>query len=67
MYRFLPLKKYPLMFSALLALIDSGIPVIAAGGIYESNQVKEMLAAGAMAVQLDTAIWRSGWDQKYGL
>jgi len=58
---------YPLMFSALLALIDTGIPVIATGGIYESDQVWKLLSVGAIAVQLDTVIWRSGWDSKSGL
>jgi dihydroorotate dehydrogenase (NAD+) catalytic subunit len=36
-------------------LLDN--PVIASGGIYDSSQMKTMLAAGASAVQLDGILW----------
>jgi dihydroorotate dehydrogenase (NAD+) catalytic subunit len=39
-----------------------GLPVIAAGGVYSREQVRIMLAAGAMAVQVDAALWRSDSD-----
>jgi dihydroorotate dehydrogenase (NAD+) catalytic subunit len=34
-----------------------GYPVIAAGGIYTEDQAQTMLAAGAMAVQIDAGLW----------
>ena len=39
-------------------LAGLGIPVIGAGGIYQEEDVQAMLAAGASAVQVDTALWR---------
>jgi dihydroorotate dehydrogenase len=37
-----------------------GLPVIGAGGIYTLEQAQAMLAAGALAVQLDGIIWKEG-------
>jgi len=34
------------------------LPVIGSGGIYSEDDVQTMLAAGASAVQVDTALWR---------
>lgn len=36
----------------------SGIPVIGGGGVYSRAQAEAMLEAGALAVQVDTALWR---------
>ena len=52
---------FPLALYALQAVVESGHPVIAAGGIYSSRQVEIMLASGALAVQLDTVLWRGGY------
>jgi dihydroorotate dehydrogenase (NAD+) catalytic subunit len=41
--------------SRLLPLLD--IPIIASGGLYDSNHVKAMLEAGASAVQFDSVLW----------
>jgi dihydroorotate dehydrogenase (NAD+) catalytic subunit len=41
--------------SRLNPLLD--IPIIASGGLYESNQVRVMLDAGASAVQFDSVLW----------
>jgi dihydroorotate dehydrogenase len=35
---------------------------IGGGGIYEMEQVEQVLAAGALAVQVDVAFWRGGVD-----
>lgn len=39
---------------------QTAIPVIGGGGVYGPEDVRAMLAAGAVAVQIDTALWR-GW------
>ena len=55
----------PGMFSQALRavgeLVKLGIPVIGAGGVYTQEQADAMLAFGAVAVQLDTALWRGDW------
>jgi dihydroorotate dehydrogenase (NAD+) catalytic subunit len=41
-----------------------GVPVLAGGGVYSPADVEALLAAGALAVQVDTALWRGDWLQK---
>lgn len=43
-------------------LVSVGLPVIAGGGIYHPWQAQAMLGVGAVAVQLDTVLWRLGWE-----
>jgi pyridoxal biosynthesis lyase PdxS len=40
-----------------------GLPVIGAGGVYSMEQAGAMLAAGAMGVQVDSALWRGTWSR----
>ncbi len=47
----------PMALRVVLELKEQGIPTIGAGGIYTHEQLKSMLATGAMAVQLDAALW----------
>jgi dihydroorotate dehydrogenase (NAD+) catalytic subunit len=53
----------PAHFAASLAAVRAvmearvGLPVIASGGIYSLEAAREMLAAGAVAVQVDAAAW----------
>jgi dihydroorotate dehydrogenase (NAD+) catalytic subunit len=49
---------FPQALSAVQALAGAGLPVIGACGVYRRSDVEAMLAAGALAVQLDTALWR---------
>ncbi len=37
-----------------------GFPIIGAGGVESEQQVEQMLAAGAMAVQVDVGFWKTG-------
>lgn len=41
-----------------VAALDLGVPLVAAGGVYSIENVREMLSAGAVAVQLDAVLWR---------
>ena len=51
---------FPLALQAVEKLAGSGIPVIGAGGVYHHKDVEAMLAAGAIAVQIDSVLWRGG-------
>jgi len=42
-------------------LVKTACPVIGGGGVYSVEQAEAMLAAGAIAVQLDTVLWRADW------
>ena len=51
---------FPLALRAVEKLARAGNPIIGAGGVYNPENVKSMLDAGALAVQIDTALWRGG-------
>lgn len=51
----------PLALQVVRQLAGMQIPVIAAGGIYTEEHADAMLQAGALAVQLDLALWRGDW------
>jgi dihydroorotate dehydrogenase (NAD+) catalytic subunit len=51
---------FPLTLSAVQSLRRRGIPVIAGPGVYRQADAQALLDAGALAVQLDTVLWR-GW------
>lgn len=55
----------PAIFSQALQavkdLVSKDIPVIGAGGVYQPDQTQAMLDAGALAVQVDTVLWRGGY------
>jgi dihydroorotate dehydrogenase len=55
---------FPQSLAAVTSLARSGIPVIGAGGVYSQLDVQAMLAAGAVAVQVDMALWIMGWLSK---
>ena len=52
---------YPIALSVVNEISQSGLPVIGAGGLYSQEQCEAMLSAGALAVQLDSLLWRGGW------
>ena len=37
--------------------LDLACPLIACGGIHTATQAQQILAAGASAIQIDSAIW----------
>jgi len=51
---------FPLALQAVEKLAGSGISVIGAGGMYQIRDIEAMLGAGAIAVQVDAVLWRSG-------
>lgn len=48
----------PQSLALVQALAELDIPIIGSGGIYNEQQAKDMLAVGALAVQLDACLWR---------
>jgi dihydroorotate dehydrogenase len=54
---------YPLSLAVVQEIADVGLPVIGAGGVYSLEQVEEMLSVGAIAVQLDSVLWRGDFSK----
>jgi dihydroorotate dehydrogenase len=54
---------FPTMLANLQEAIGSGVPVIAAGGVYQSSHIEALLEAGALGVQLDAVLWSVGWRE----
>jgi dihydroorotate dehydrogenase (NAD+) catalytic subunit len=55
---------FPQALSTIQTLARMGIPVIGGGGVYSLEQAEIMLAAGALAIQLDTVLWRGHLPEK---
>ncbi len=53
----------PMMLPVVQQLTQLGVLVIAAGGIYMQEQVNAVLSMGAIAVQLDSVLWRGAGHQ----
>jgi len=49
---------FPQALEVVHALARAGIPVIGAGGVYRQEHVDVLLAAGAIAVQVDSVLWQ---------
>jgi dihydroorotate dehydrogenase (NAD+) catalytic subunit len=52
---------FPKSLEILYSAVKLGLPIIGAGGIHGKENANAMLAAGALAVQLDVVLWRRGW------
>jgi dihydroorotate dehydrogenase (NAD+) catalytic subunit len=56
----------PALFAQSLLLVREaarvGIPLIGGGGVYSKENASAMLAAGALAVQVDTVLWRGDFS-----
>jgi dihydroorotate dehydrogenase (NAD+) catalytic subunit len=52
---------FPLALRVVRELSGFDIPVIGGGGVYRREQAEAMREAGAVAVQVDTVLWRGGW------
>jgi dihydroorotate dehydrogenase (NAD+) catalytic subunit len=48
---------FPLALEAVLQIMQMGTRVIGAGGVEREDQANAMLAAGAIAVQMDVGLW----------
>ena len=55
---------FPQALQVVRRLAQEQLPVIGSGGVSDQQQVEAMLSVGALAVQVDTALWRGSWWQK---
>lgn len=57
----------PSLFPETLSVIDScarlGIPIIGNGGVYSKENADAMLSVGALAVQVDAALWNPAFTK----
>lgn len=53
--------QFPITLATSQYLVNSGIKVIASGGIYTQAQADILLEVGALAVQLDATLWSGNW------
>jgi dihydroorotate dehydrogenase len=55
----------PALFPQSLDLVRNavklGLPVIGGSGVYNQENASAMLQSGALAVQVDTVLWKNGW------
>lgn len=51
---------FPFVLKAIQELMEYGIPVIAAGGIYQQQQIDALLEIGVFGLQLDAVLWSLG-------
>lgn len=58
-------SQLPFVLAVVPELIGTGIPVIAAGGIYNSKDIQSLLDLGAIAVQLGPVLWQQGFPFDY--
>ena len=58
---------FPFALRTVQETVDSGLPVIAAGGVYEYSQAEVLIEAGAIGVQLDAVFWNFGWQENRDL
>ena len=56
---------FPQALAKVQALQQYGLPVVGAGGVFKAEDVEGMLESGAMAVQLDAALW-GDWSKVIG-
>ena len=52
---------FPRTLETVYSAAKLGLPIIAAGGVWKRENVDAMLSAGALAVQLDAALWGFNW------
>jgi dihydroorotate dehydrogenase (NAD+) catalytic subunit len=52
---------FPQSMETVSRLVGAGVPTIGGVGVYQAKQAQAMVEAGAMAVQLDTVLWRGGF------
>lgn len=53
---------FPRTLETVYSAAKIGLPIIGAGGIWTQEHADAMLAAGALAVQVDAALWGCDWQ-----
>src|SRR5215211_885638 len=52
---------FPQTLETVYSAAKLGLPIIGAGGVWNKENAEAMLSAGALAVQVDTALWSFDW------
>jgi dihydroorotate dehydrogenase (NAD+) catalytic subunit len=52
---------FPRALETVYSAAKLGLPVIGAGGVWTKENAEAMIAAGALAVQVDAALWGVNW------
>jgi dihydroorotate dehydrogenase (NAD+) catalytic subunit len=52
---------FPRTLETVYSAAKLGLPIIGAGGVWSKENVDAMLSAGALAVQVDAALWGFNW------
>jgi dihydroorotate dehydrogenase len=53
---------FPRTLETVYSATKLGLPIIAAGGVWSKENADAILAAGALAVQVDAALWGFNWQ-----
>ena len=53
---------FPQSLEVVRSAVKLGLPVIGGCGIYSQENASAMLQSGALAVQVDTVLWKNGWS-----
>ena len=53
---------FPRALETTYSAAKLGLPIIGAGGVWTKENAEAMIAAGAMAVQIDAALWGFNWQ-----
>jgi dihydroorotate dehydrogenase (NAD+) catalytic subunit len=53
---------YPRALETVYSAARIGLPIIGAGGVWSKENAEAMIAAGALAVQVDAALWGFNWQ-----
>jgi dihydroorotate dehydrogenase (NAD+) catalytic subunit len=52
---------FPKTLETVYSAVKLGLPIIGAGGVYSKENADAILSVGALAVQVDAALWRFNW------
>src|SRR5687767_8373773 len=55
---------FPQTLEAVFSAAKLGLPIIGAGGVWNKQNADAMLSAGALAVQVDAALWGFDWQNQ---
>jgi len=55
---------FPRALETVYSAAKIGLPIIGAGGVWSKENAEAMLAAGALAVQVDAVLWGFNWQSQ---
>ena len=55
---------FPQTLETVYSAVKLGLPIVGAGGVWNKENAEAMLSAGALAVQVDAALWGFNWQNQ---